>query len=200
MCNPLILAAATFAVSAASAVSSHVSQVQQAKTQDAIYQRNARAANEAAIQDYANLGLRQQQEQIAGEQERQQSTLEARQAAATTRVAAGEAGISGLSVNALLMDIYGQDARYRDSVRQQEEWTVDQLQREKEGVKASAIDRTNSVQPGQRPSFVDLGLRIGAAGLDSYNTYSRYKSPYGTTAGARSRTAAGTSAGRFMVS
>lgn len=161
---------------------SYVQGQQMAKAQEAAYQQqyqqNAKSAQKAAVQNYAAIDQRIVQEQQAASTEVEQSVIEARKAAATTRVAAGEAGISGLSVDALLGDIYGASARHADNVNQQTEWTVQQLQREKEGIASNTQDRINSVSAPiiQRPNFLDLGLRIGSAALDSYSTYKKLKS------------------------
>ena len=177
MCPPVVVAVAGLAISAASAAMSYVQGQNAAKAQSQAYQQqyqqNTQSAQKAAVQQYAAVDQRMLQEQAAADVEKDQSALEARKAAATTRVAAGEAGISGLSVDALLSDIYGQSAKYNDQVDQNTEWTAQQLQREKEGVKAQTVDRINSVQKPtiQRPNFIDLGLRIGGAAVNSYSSY-----------------------------
>lgn len=161
----------------AGASMSYVQGQNAAKAQSQMYYQNAKAANENAVRMYADTSSRQVQEMQSATVEQAESIKAARQAAATTRVAAGEAGISGLSVDALLGDIYGADAKYRDNIDQQTEWTVAQLQREKEGIQSSAQDRVNSVTKGTSPNFLELGLKIGQAGLDGYSTYSKYKKP-----------------------
>ena len=185
MCEPAtIIAATTAVIGVASAAMSYSSQMSVAKAQSQAYQQNytqnAQTAQQAAVQQYAVVDQRIVQEQQAATVEKDQSALEARKAAATTRVAAGEAGISGLSVEALLGDIYGQSAKYNDQVDQQTEWTVQQMQREKEGIATNTQDRINNgVQKPtiQRPNFIDLGLKITQTGLDSYTSYQKYKKP-----------------------
>lgn len=183
MCNVVTILAATAAITGvASAGMSYIQAQQTANVQEKVYQQqytqNAQSAQKAAVQNYAAIDQRIVQEQTAASKEVEQSVIEARKAAATTRVAAGEAGISGLSVDALLGDIYGASARHADEVNQQTEWTVQQLQREKEGIASNTQDRINSVQSPviSRPNFLDLGLRIGSTAVDSYSTYKQLKS------------------------
>lgn len=183
MCSVIALLATTTAiVGVASAGMEYVHAQQTANVQEQMYQQqytqNAQSAQKAAVQNYAAIDQRIVQEQTAASKEVEQSVIEARKAAATTRVAAGEAGISGLSVDALLGDIYGASARHADEVNQQTEWTVQQLQREKEGISSNAQDRINSVQSPviSRPNFLDLGLRIGSTAANSYSTYKQLQS------------------------
>ena len=61
----------------------------------------------------------QGQEQVAAAQRIQASTKKAREARSTARVSAGEAGVAGLSVDALINDLTREEADYRFANTQQ---------------------------------------------------------------------------------
>jgi len=171
MCDPVSLAG--FAISAASSVVGFMGQQQQAAQQDALYKQNRANALRAFEDKQVATNWRMIQEQESAATEKQDVALQSRAAQASARVAAGEAGVSGLSVDALLGDIVGRTSRYNDRIDQQTDWTVAQLQQEKKGQAAQAVDRINSVPRGTKPSFIDAGLRIGAAGLNAYTDYQK---------------------------
>ncbi len=166
MCEAVALL--TFAVSAASTAVGYVGQQQQAEAQNAMYAQNR--AN--AIADFENkqkqATIRQIQEQEAASAARFDTNVEARKAKATAITAAGETGVNGLSIEGILAEYSGRAARANDRVDQQTDWTMAQLQTEKEGFGYGAVDKINSVSRGTSPSFLDAGLRIAGAGVKSY--------------------------------
>jgi hypothetical protein len=101
------------------------------------------------------------------------------QSVGAARVASAEAGVSGLSVDALMTDFFAQEARYRDSLRQNLGYVRNQLQREGEGATTVAKGRVQSIQPFlaspvNQPNYLAAGLRIGGDALKTYERY-RYK-------------------------
>jgi len=171
MCNPIVLAVASFAVGAAQAVAQHQMASAQAKQQNQLYEANRRNAIMAFENKQSQTNTRIAQEQEAAEAEKFDTALEARAARATNRVAAGESGISGLSVEGLARDFYGKEARYTDRIDQNTDWTVAQLGMEKKGQSYEALDRVNSVQRAIKPSFAATGLKIAAAGIDAFSSF-----------------------------
>ncbi len=174
MCLPVVMAAATFAISAASAVIGYQQQNIAAKNQTLQHHINKENARKAFEDKNTDLGIRQSQEMEAAAAQKFDTALDARKAQATVRTAAGEAGVSGLSVDALLRDFAGREARHNDRIDQQTDWTVTQLQQEKKGLVSQYQDRVAAVPQGQKPSWVDAGLRVAAAGLNSFSTYQKF--------------------------
>ncbi len=162
-----------FGISAASTVVGYMGQSAAADEQNRMYQENAQRANQNARDQMFATQQRMLQEQEAGAAEKIDTMKEARAAKATATVAAGESGVSGLSVDALLSEFDGRAASYNDRVDQNTDWTMNQLNAEMKGIRANAEDRINSVQRAAKPSFWDAGLRIAGAGLDSYNGYTQ---------------------------
>jgi len=110
--------------------------------------------------------------------EEERNARAAAEARATARTASGEAGVAGLSVEALLNDFTTQEGRYRYGVRRNNELVTDQLTAEMEGARAQAQGRINSIlslnlEPVSRPKYLGAALRIGGDALGAYAKYSR---------------------------
>lgn len=177
MCDPFTLAATAFAVSTVSNIAGVVSQQQQARAAaDAQNKYNRQVErNQLTARNQGLAGLEMERRtafQDATEQINQ-NTLAARRAQATARVSAGEAGLSGLSVGALLRDLAGQ-AGYDNATA-----TENYLRRDsninfrRENAQNEAVSAVNSVrQPViQRPDYLGAALRIGQSGLSIYGDY-----------------------------
>ena len=126
------LAAASLALGAASSGASAIGARQQAKAQyQAQLQQNemqrrmqaqaAAAERQRAGQEATSLRMRQAQEQEAVGRELEQVGLKSQAALARARVAAGESGVAGASVDALMGDYMKQEAGYRSALLRQQE-------------------------------------------------------------------------------
>ncbi|MDR6816270.1 hypothetical protein J2X76_001424 [Neorhizobium sp. 2083] len=175
MCEPFSLMAATLSV--AQAGMEFIGAQQQAKQQNAMVRENQRAANENLVREYADVQTRQIQEEDAAAAQKQDLSREARAARATTMAAAGEGGVSGLSVDALLADVYGKEATAKDRISQNTGFTTENLTREMDGLKAKAKDRINSMPWASGPSPFAAALKIGGIGLDGYSNYRKRTQP-----------------------
>lgn len=166
---------AQFALSAAGAITGYSAEKQQAAAQQQYYENNRIAANKAAVNTYASQQNRALQEKAAASQEEQKLNIDAMKGRSTAHVAAGEAGVSGLSVDALIADYYGQQGRYERTLSNNYQMNADYLRGEMDATQAQTEGRINSVQQAQTPSFADAALRILGAGVDSYGNYQRFK-------------------------
>lgn len=120
MCPPAILVAV--AMGAAQAGLSIHGQRQQAKTQEKVQKNASKAEQQRYLQEMKAMRMQERQEGIASAQQRQQITQRAREARATARVSSGEAGVSGLSVDALMNSFTQNEAKALHSITQQEEF------------------------------------------------------------------------------
>jgi len=166
MCSPLI---ASSIIGGASALSSIQGQRYQAQAQ-AESQRLASMQERQRYQaEVAAMRTQQQQEQEGRTQQKQQADKKAMEARATATVSAGEAGVSGLSVDALLGDISRQQAEFNFSSDRQAAMTdVNRdlaLRESGMGFNRSML-RIN--QPIQQPDY--LGSLVGGmqTGLSTY--------------------------------
>ena len=123
---------AGLALGAASAGASAIGQRQQAQMQyqaakqqaemQRRYQAQAAAAErQRALQEQTSLRMRQAQEQEAVGRELEQVSRKSQAALARARVSAGEAGVAGASVDALMGDYLRQEAGYRSALLRQQE-------------------------------------------------------------------------------
>lgn len=175
MCDPITMAATV--LGAAQTAIGYAGERKAAATQNAMVRENQKAANANLVREYADVQTRQIQEEDAAAVQKQDISREARAARATTMAAAGEAGVSGLSVDALLADVYGKEATAKDRISQNSGFTTANLTREMDGLKAKAQDRINSMPWATGPSPFAAALKIGGVGLDSYNRYGKSKQP-----------------------
>lgn len=164
-----------FAIGAAQSVMQYQAESFAAEQQNQFYRENAARANKAAQEQMFQTQQRMFQEQEAAAEEKIDTMREARAAKATAEVAAGEAGVSGLSVDALLREFSITESRHNERTDRNTEWAMDQLQDEIRGIRANAEDRINSVQRAAKPSFFNTGLTIAAKGAESFNAYADRK-------------------------
>lgn len=176
MCGPLMTAVGGFLISAASTAIGFVGQQQAYSQQLQYHNENAARADADMKRGYISTQRRMIQEEAAAAGERQEVAREGRAARARAMTAAGEAGVSGLSVDALLADFYGREAEFMDRSYQQVEWSHQQLTENMHGIRSQAEDRINAVPKPVKPSFIDAGLRIAGAGLNSYTQYKKWTS------------------------
>lgn len=169
------MAVAQFAMSAASSVVGFMGEKQQFEQQQQYYKDNRAAANRAAVDAYASNQNKALQERKAASQQLEDLQKEAIQSRATAGVAAGEAGTTGLSVDALINDFYGQEGRYERTLANNYQMNADYLRNEMTVTKANTEGRINSVDQGSKPNFAGAAIRILGGGLDALGQYQRNK-------------------------
>ena len=162
MCEPVsvgTLFATMLAVNTASTVVGAIGQQQQ-------YNANAaNAAQSLKLQNrQTNYGI--QQQEVADSVKAQQTQTDMLKAASTAAASAGENGVSGNSVDALINDYHASEGRYFTSLQTQQQWDRQQADVTKQGQVATAQRQVNSVT---KPDFLGTALRISAVGLDAYN-------------------------------
>jgi len=174
-------AATTFALSAAGTAMTFVQQSQQAKAQAGYQDQMVKMEQRRFEAD--SLAVRQSQaiqnESTAIENYKVQR--EAQKAQASIRTGAGEAGITGVSVDTLIHDYAAQEAAIYQQGRRQQEINAMQTNQQLAAMATGSqynIARIN--EPISRPSPFAAALNIGAAGLASYNQY-RSQVPAGST-------------------
>lgn len=114
MCNPVAIGMAV-----AQGGMSYIGQQQAASTQRQVQAQASAAERKRYLQEVSSMRVQQRQEQVAAAQRMQESTRKAREARATARVSAGEAGVAGISVDALINDMTRQEAESRFATQQQ---------------------------------------------------------------------------------
>ena len=166
MCDPATIGAI---VGVASAGAGYAGQRQQAKAQAAYQAQSAAAERQRALQEQSSIRMQQAQQQEATARELEQVSRKSREALGRARVSAGEAGVSGVSVQALMDDYTRQEAGYRAATLRQQELTGvgTQLGLEQAGL-ASQQRLIGIQQPISRPSLLVSGLQAVSGGLSGY--------------------------------
>lgn len=183
MCEPASMSAATMfylsmATTAATTLVSMQGQKQAVEAQqqaDAYNRENMRVEannsfNLSTTQE--NLRLLQTGEDTA--EKKFNNALEAKKARSTARVSAGEAGVSGISVDALMADFSASEGRYNDALQHNFENEVVQSSFNMKGYDATRRSRIASASKAkayEQPNYLGAALRIGGGALDSYGRY-----------------------------
>lgn len=142
-----------------------------AKAQAASNAEAVRNNNRALAENYESLQIAAQQERAASEAQIDENRREALAARETAKVAAAAAGVSGFSVDALLGDLYGQEARFADSVRGQFDNTQAQLAAEGRGMAGTTRARNASLPAIQRPDYITAGTKAGTGVWGAYRDH-----------------------------
>ena len=143
----------------------------QAKTQAKVQENASKVERQRYLNEVSSLRTQQAQEQVAAAQKLQANKTRAREARATARVSAGEAGVAGLSVNALMNDLTRKEAMYNNSVNTQGQML--DVRREL-ALRDAGLGFTNNMLRINRPiAEVDYaGALVSGAqtGLSTYGT------------------------------
>lgn len=178
MCDPTFIAFAVLSTASTlyGTAQARANADAQVKYQQNIYEANKQIATNAALANYASLQRRRIQEHEAASQAINQVVVESKKAQGTARVAAGESGASGLSVDALLADFHRQELNYQSGVIRQQGFSDLQLQDEAEAVRNQTQGRILSAlpQPVAKPDFFGAALRIGTDLIGGYTDATTY--------------------------
>ena len=201
MCFPAALPIASAVIGGLSTGLQFMGQRQQAR-QQAQYQAQAAAAErQRFLQEQTSLRMRQAQEQEAVGRELEQVSRKSQAALARARVSAGEAGVAGASVQALMDDYMRQEAGYRGALLRQQELggIATGMGLEQAGF-ATQQRQIGLSQPIDRPSFLSGALGVASGALGGYRTGLTLKSMTGGGGGGLSQSQQFSSPGMAPVS
>lgn len=192
MCPPAAIALVSLAITAASAVTGYIGASSTANNQAAyqaaaVQQRNAQmAANTKLATNDFNQKASQEQLHMQEVQNQTgqavfQKDIQERQAEAAARVSAGQAGVAGLSIDALMADFQRQSSNFKDTSIQNLAMQQAQSNSNLESYATEAKGRAQSVQPYLpepvvRPSMIATGLQIAGGAANAANQYQTLKS------------------------
>lgn len=154
MCNPaIVLAGLQF--------SAGIMQAKEASdAQDAAYEENLRASNQAKMDADRQINLQQAQAEEAAAVEKEVTNLETREVLARSVVAGLESGAGGISTQEVQQGIVRRGLEANSMVTQNLSRELDQLSEDRLGAKSRTQSRINSVSKG---SGITLGTVLGAA-------------------------------------
>jgi hypothetical protein len=167
MCNPVALAV----VGGLQAGAQYAGQRKQAKQQQRYQGQAAEAERQRFIQEQSAMRMRQAQEEEAMNVELGDIALKSREALSRAGVSAGEAGVSGASVDALLNDYTRQEADYRVAVtRQQELQNINTGLALTDAGYRTQMNQIGINKPINKPSFLTAGLSAAQSAMSGYRT------------------------------
>jgi hypothetical protein len=171
MCEPTLLLGASLAMSGVQAVVGYQAANAQFDSQMDAYEQNAEAAAMSTANAYSTLNIRAQQEGQAHAQAAQASEIERARAVASTEVAAAAGGVSGLSVDAVLRDVYAQAGRNEATADANLRMSRDYLTGEMAATEANGQSQINSMPIPEKPSMVPFLLGGFSSALGSYTNH-----------------------------
>jgi multidrug efflux pump subunit AcrA (membrane-fusion protein) len=145
-------------------------QRQMAKTQAKVQANASAAERQRYLQEVSSMRVQQGQEQVAAAQRVNESARKAREARATARVSAGEAGVAGLSVDALINDLTKQEAEFNFATQQQLQ--MNDVGRSMQ-LENAGLSFTNNMlrinKPIEQPDYLGAALSGAQTGLSTYD-------------------------------
>ena len=167
MCHPAVLVG----LAVASGGAQYIGQRRMAKQQAAYQAQAAAAERQRFAQEQTSIRMRQAQEQEAVGRELEQVSKKSQEALARARVSAGESGVAGASVQALMDDYVRQEGGYRSAILRQQELggVATGLQLEQAGF-GTQQRQIGINRPINRPDFLTTALSTASSAIGAYGT------------------------------
>lgn len=166
MCEPTTIAAATLALSAASAGASVYAQNQNAKAVTASNQRNYDNQMIAYNANIANANLQKTQEAENASARMIENNSTARRDQAKAVVSSGENGVSGLSVDGLLAELGGRAGMANSNIQTMYERRDRAIEADRMNAWAGTASNINSMKTPMGADYIGAGLKIASAAND----------------------------------
>lgn len=167
MCGPM---EAMMALQVIGGIQQQNNAVAMANQQNALYTANANNAKTAQLDEVRALNNRQTQEGEAKAQKSFQNTIDNLKTQGTLQVAAGEAGLAGMTPQRIFDQYERQSKVQQGTINRNFDNIASQLDLERTGTKATFNNRVNSVGKGYAPSAFDAGLGIATKVGSTYLT------------------------------
>jgi hypothetical protein len=164
MCNPAALVALTIA----QGVTQYMGQAQAAKAQQSANNASAALITQNQKLQIQSLQNREEEDAAKAGQQAFESQRAARERAATARVSAGEAGVSGLSIDALMGDYSRQSGENTINILTNLDYAQRQRQLERESIGITSKSQINQLPQVQSPSLLGSALETGANAAFTY--------------------------------
>lgn len=162
------VALAGLAISTASAYVGYQAQAAQAAAQAQVNRATASSLQDSLKTQYETLDAERHQTRDVVSQQIAENRLDGLRARARAQTAAGEAGVSGLSVDAQMRDFFARELGFEQTqVGNFESFNHQQGLRAR-AAHAGAATQAANLPSVNKPSWLDAGLRIGAAGVNAW--------------------------------
>ena len=171
MCEPATIAAISIGLSAVSTGAGLYAQNQQMHAQADANQTQYENQMTAYRANLANIEVTRNQMGEDATQKVNDNNAQARKATATATAAAGEAGVSGTSVDALLRDLAGQAGFDNTNVETNYLRQNTALNGQRENAFNQTASNINQLKTPTAPDYLGAGLRLGSSALGTYGNY-----------------------------
>lgn len=165
MCEPTMIIAG---ITAVSTIADVYGQRQQAKQQTAVNVKKKEATEKSYRANLAQTNLMRLQEYKKATTAVQESSKERWAAQSTAMTSAGESGVGGNSVQALLDDLRGQQGSYDASVKEQYDQNMQGIAFQQQNLDIDKSSQLNLIQAPAKPNYLGGLLRIGGAVAKAY--------------------------------
>lgn len=149
--------------SAASTVATVNAQQEAAKAQEQANRRQYENTMRAMAANVNQTNAEHMQQREASMQKLEENNLAATAAKATAQTSAGESGISGLSVDALMADLGTKQNRFDSSVTTNYQNAEMAINNQRENIGINAASQINQLKTPAMPDYFGAALRIGDA-------------------------------------
>lgn len=166
-----LMLAATLGMGAASAYASHQAAKGRANAQSQSNATNSKLIDQELSQSYSDNMLQAMQQMMSLRTALEDQQRDAMKARGTAITAAGEAGASGQSFDLALGDLEGSSARYKDRLRQQNDWQMGSIRRQRRSLYNSALRSKAGLPTVNKPSSTASALSAGASLAGTYMNY-----------------------------
>lgn len=175
MCDPVSLAAASFAVSSAGAVVGYEGQVDATNAANAQAAAAHRNAGLAATRQYEDAQRKYEYDARGEQQKGFEATMAGRNAVSQGVAAAGASGIDAgsISVTDILNEQRRQTAQNLQNVRSRQSDMSQAFISEGKAIEAQAQGRIDSTPFQSGPSKLALMIDVGKAGMSAYKDYKK---------------------------
>lgn len=163
MCDP---ATAMLVITAVTSVASVDQQQKAAKIQERSNQQQYENSLKAMAANVNQTNAEHMQQREASIQKLEENNLAANAAKATALTSAGESGISGLSVDALMGDLATKQNRFTDSVTTNYQNAEMAINNQRENIGINTASQINSLKTPAMPDYAGAALRIANAGYN----------------------------------
>jgi hypothetical protein len=145
-----------------------------AKAQARAQAQQTKAEQQRLLQQQSAERINQRFQQKQADTQLQKSAIKAREARATARVSAGESGVSGISVDALMNDLTRKQAVYSFGLtRQLEQSNIATDLRMQDNALGSSQRMLAINKPIEQPDYLGGILKGASTGLNTYGTLSK---------------------------
>jgi hypothetical protein len=167
MCDPVSIGMGVLSIGAMAM--EHKGQSDLADAQNDATKVQAESARDAYRANLDQTIVEQDQEKASATQSSLQQRQEMMKAQASARVAAGEAGVSGLSVDDLLNDLDSQGLTNMNSIEANYIARSNNIGVQRRNAYANAASTINGLKIPTEPNVLATGIKMAGAGLQTYD-------------------------------